>query len=220
VTPDRIGDLARKIWNYHQLNHELAHADAILVLCSHDLTVAERGADLALAGWAPLLIFSGGSGAITRDLWKEPEADRFATIARAKGVARDRILIERRSTNTGDNVQFTKQLLAERGVDPQRFIVVQKPYMERRSYATFKHHWPEKDLIVTSPQLSFDEYLSRYANGSLSSEDVIAIMVGDLQRIRVYPAKGFQIPQDIPDDVWDAFEELVRAGFDKYLIRA
>ena len=44
-------------------------------------------------------------------------------------------------------------------------------------------------------------------------------MVGDLQRIREYPAKGFQIPQDIPDDVWSAFEELVSAGYDKYLIR-
>ena len=37
-------------------------------------------------------------------------------------------------------------------------------------------------------------------------------MVGDLQRIRVYAERGFQIPQEIPDDVWLAYEELVRAG--------
>jgi hypothetical protein len=43
-------------------------------------------------------------------------------------------------------------------------------------------------------------------------------MVGDLQRLRVYPEKGFQIPQEIPADVWAAYEELVRAGYDKYLI--
>jgi hypothetical protein len=43
-------------------------------------------------------------------------------------------------------------------------------------------------------------------------------MVGDLQRIRLYPEKGFQIHQDIPDDVWDAYEELVKAGYTKYLI--
>jgi hypothetical protein len=52
----------------------------------------------------------------------------------------------------------------------------------------------------------------------LSPDDVVAIMVGDLQRIRCYPAKGFQIHQDIPDDVWRAYEELVKAGYDKYLI--
>jgi uncharacterized SAM-binding protein YcdF (DUF218 family) len=218
VTPDHIRDLARTIWNYHKLNHELAHADAILVLCSHDTAVAVRGAELLLAGWAPLLIFSGGLGAITRQLWNEPEADTFAAIAIDMGVPRDQMLIERRSTNTGENVLFTKQLLDGQGIDAQQFILVQKPYMERRSYATFKRRWPEKDVIVTSPQVSFDDYLSGYANRSLSSDDVIAIMVGDLQRIRLYPARGFQIPQDIPDEVWAAFEALVRAGYDEYLI--
>jgi uncharacterized SAM-binding protein YcdF (DUF218 family) len=220
VTPNRVRELARTIWNYHQLNHELSRADAILVLCSHDTAVAARGAELALAGWAPLLIFSGGLGAITRQLWREPEAETFAAIAIEMGVPRDRILIENQSTNTGENVLFTKRLLADRRIDAHRFILVQKPYMERRSYATFKRHWPEKDAIVTSPRVSFDEYLSGYSNQALSSDDVIAIMVGDLQRIRLYPAKGFQIPQDIPADVWDAFEELVRAGYDKYLITA
>jgi uncharacterized SAM-binding protein YcdF (DUF218 family) len=220
VTPERIRDLAHTIWNYHQLHHELAKADAILVLCSHDTAVAVRGAELFLAGWAPLLVFSGGLGAITRRLWHEPEADKFAGIAIEMGVPRDRILIENRSTNTGENVLFTKELLAARRLDPQRFILVQKPYMERRSYATFKRHWPEKDVIVTSPRVSFDEYVSSYSNHTLSSHDVIAIMVGDLQRIRLYPTKGFQIPQDIPDEVWSAFEELVGAGYDKYLISA
>lgn len=113
---------------------------------------------------------------------------------------------------------FTRRLLDDRQLSPQRFILVQKPYMERRSYATFKQRWPEKDVVVTSPQVSFDEYLNRYSNTSLSSDDVVAIMVGDLQRIRVYAERGFQIPQDVPDDVWQAFEELVRAGYSKYLV--
>jgi len=135
------------------------------------------------------------------------------------GVPRERLLIENRSTNTGENVVFTKQLLADRGLAPQTFIVVHKPYMERRAYATFKRRWPEKDIVVTSPQVSFDDYLERYSNAALSSNDVIAIMVGDLQRIRVYPERGWQIPQEIPDDVWAAFEALVAAGYDKYLVK-
>src|SRR5262245_21763466 len=81
MTPSQIRELARTIWQYHQLNHQLALADAILVLCSHDTAVAGRGAELLLAGWAPLLIFSGGLGAITRHLWHEAEADTFARIA-------------------------------------------------------------------------------------------------------------------------------------------
>jgi hypothetical protein len=48
---------------------------------------------------------------------------------------------------------------------------------------------------------------------------VIAIMVGDLQRIRDYPARGFQIAQDIPANVLDAFETLVGLGYDTHLAR-
>jgi uncharacterized SAM-binding protein YcdF (DUF218 family) len=216
---DRVRVLAEKIWHYHQMQHPLERADAILVLCSYDTAVAERGAQLFLERWAPLLIFSGGFGAITKRLWDEPEADQFARIAIGMGVPAERIVVENRSTNTGENVEFTKQLLAERGIDPASFILVQKPYMERRSYATFTKRWPEKRAIVTSPRASFDEYLARYSNDALSPDEVISIMVGDLQRIREYPSRGFQIPQEIPADVWDAFEELVRAGYDTHLAR-
>lgn len=214
----RIRRLVEKLWNYHQLNHQLSHADAILVLCSHDTRVAERGAQLYLEGWGPLLILSGGLGTITKHLWKEPEADQFARIAVAMGVPPDSVLIENKSTNTGQNVLFTKQLLADKGVDVRRCIVVQKPYMERRSYATFKKVWPEKEVIVTSPRVTLDEYLGAYSNEALSTDDVIDIMVGDLQRIQLYPGKGFQIAQEIPDDVWHAYEELVRAGYDARLV--
>jgi uncharacterized SAM-binding protein YcdF (DUF218 family) len=217
---ERLRPFVEKIWRYHQLNHELAKADVILVLCSHDTVVAERGAQLFLEGWAPLLVFSGGLGSITRRVWSEPEADRFAQIAIGLGVPRTSILVENQSTNTGENIQFTRKLLTERQLDPQRCIVVQKPYMERRSYATFKKLWPEMDLIVTSPRVSLDAYLSRYSLATLSRDDVISIMVGDLQRIRLYPARGFQIPQDIPNDVWDAYEQLVAAGYDRHLVHS
>ena len=212
--------LAEKIWDYHLMKHQVAKADAILVLCSHDERVAERGAQLFLEGWAPLIIFSGGHGSITKSLWSEPEAERFARIAMSLGVPREGILIEAHSTNTGENISFTKRLLADKDLNPHRFIIVQKPYMERRSYATFRKLWPEKDLVVTSPQVSFRNYLAEYANRSLSVCDVVSIMVGDLQRIKLYPARGFQIEQEIPDEVWEAFEALIRAGYDKYLIQA
>ena len=211
--------LAEKIWDYHLMKHQVAKADAIMVLCSHDERVAERAAQLFLEGWAPLIIFSGGHGAITRSLWSEPEAERFARIAMSLNVPRESILIESQSTNTGENIAFTKRLLADKVLNPQRFIVVQKPYMERRSYATFRKLWPEKELVVTSPQVSFQSYLAEYTNRSLSAADVVGIMVGDLQRIKLYPARGYQIEQEIPDEVWAAFGALVRAGYDKYLIQ-
>lgn len=215
---NRTQILAEKLWQYHLMKHQLETADALLVLCSHDKKVAATGAQLFLEGWAPLLIFAGGLGSVTRNMWTEPEADQFAKTAIDMGVPSEKILIENRSTNTGENILFTKQLLAEKQIDPQRFILVQKPYMERRSFATFRKVWPEKEVLVTSAQVSFEEYLDSYANEELSKDDVINIMVGDLQRIKLYPMKGFQIHQEIPHDVWSAYEELVNAGYNQRLV--
>ena len=206
--------LAKKIWDYHHVHHTLVKSDCILALGSHDTRVADHAAALYLEGWAPLLIFAGGLGRLTEGMWTEPEADLFARIAIEKGVPKEAIRIENRSTNTGENIQLVQQLLKKEGIDPQSFILVQKPYMERRTFATFAKNWPGKHFVVTSPQLSFEEY----PTNDIPLENVIQIMVGDLQRIKLYPEKGFQVYQEIPADVWQAYERLVALGFDKQLI--
>ncbi|MEK7480765.1 MAG: YdcF family protein [Patescibacteria group bacterium] len=214
---DNVDKLAHIVWDYHHMNHELRKADCIFVLGSHDTRVAEQGARLFLEGWAPIVLFSGGI-AHENDLlatnWKKPEAEVFADIVMKMGVPQERILIENKAKNVGENVAFTKKLLEERYINIKSIIAVQKPYMERRTYATIKEIWPEMDCIVTSPQISFAEYPTE----TISKNDVINIMVGDLQRIRLYPAKGFQIYQEIPDEVWNAYEQLCKLGFTKHLI--
>lgn len=207
--------LAQQLWDYHHMQHQLEKADCILALGSHDLRVADRAAELYLQGWAPLVIMSGGLGNLTQNMWTESEADQFAAIAIRKGVPEKAILVENKSTNTGENIVFTQQLLQQKNLTPHKFIVVQKPYMERRSYATFKKHWPDKDLIVTSPQISFTDY----PNDKIPLERVINIMVGDMQRIKEYPAKGFQVYQEIPAQVLSAYEKLVDLGFNQHLIK-
>jgi len=209
-------ELAQIIWDYHHMHHPLQPADCILVLGSHDTRVAERGAQLLLDGYAPLILFSGGLGRLTEGLWTEPEADRFAAIARQMGVAEHQILVENRSTNTGENIALAYELLLKNGVKVNQLILVQKPYMERRTYATFMKQWPGDPvgIAVTSPQLSFQEY----TRGSIATEEVIHIMIGDLQRIHLYPRKGYQIDQVIPMEVWEAYQTLIRKGYTHHLI--
>jgi len=209
-----IDELAQIIWDYHHLNHKLEKSDLILALGSNDLRVAEHAADLYLQGWSDRLMFSGNVGALTRGKFAKPEAETFADIALGKGVPRSAILIEPESTNTGENIAFSRRILAKRELEPGKIIVVQKPYMERRAYATFVKNWPGKQVIVSSPPISFDDYFTE----ALPKDLVINIMVGDLQRIREYPAKGFQIEQEIPAEVWRAYEQLIALGYDKHLI--
>ncbi len=209
-----IDDWARILWDYHHVGHTLEKADCIIVLGSHDTRVAERGAEVLLEGWAPLLVCSGHLGALTRQMWTRSEAEIFADVAAARGVPRDRILIESRSANTGENVDFSRQLLAERGLRPRKAIAVQKPYMERRTFATFGQRWPELEVVVTSPQITFDDY----PTAEIRKDDVIHIMVGDMQRLIVYGRKGWSAPQDVPPVVLEAYERLVAAGYSRRLL--
>jgi uncharacterized SAM-binding protein YcdF (DUF218 family) len=205
------------IWSYLQLNHDASTpADAILVLGSNDERVAHRGIDLFLAGVAPTLLFSGGVGALTAGQYGGlSEAEFFARLARARGVPDSSILVEGASTNTGENIRFSRALLEARGVRCAEILLVQKPFMERRTLATFLAQWgaaPVPAIRVTSPRLSLDEYPLPHVH-RLALADVIETMMGDLQRIAIYPARGFQVFMEIPQSVWDSLRLLIREGF-------
>lgn len=213
-----VDDHAKVVFNYMLLNMPIEKVDAILGLGSSESRVADRASQLFLDGYSELLIFSGGYGKITQHSNKITEAELFKNIATANGVPEDKILIENKSTNTGENIRFTQELLKSKSIQPKSLIVVTKPYMERRAYATFKKQWTggSTKLIVTSPALGYDEM---FTNAS-SKEQFINIMVGDLQRIKVFPSLGFQIEQDIPDNVWQSFNALVKNGYTKHLIKS
>lgn len=69
-------------------------------------------------------------------------------------------------------------------------------------------------MTITSPQMTFVEQMQGGIRENLSHE-----MVGDVQRMKLYPERGFQIVQEVPTDVWNAFEELVAKGYDKHLLK-
>ncbi|WP_413522577.1 YdcF family protein [Photobacterium phosphoreum] len=211
--PSGIYRSAKIVWDYHLLHQPLVKSDCLFVLCSNDIRVAEHAAQLFLQGYAPYIVFSGNVGDITQGLFPCSEAEHFANIARGMGVPNDCIYIEPLATNTGDNIIKTRLLLDAKQLNPQRFILVQKMFMERRTLATFEKQWPNKSALVTSPPLMFDEF----ANDVISYGDLVNVMVGDLQRIRYYPALGFSTEQTMPQSVWQAYQHLVAVGFDDHL---
>lgn len=205
-------DLAQIIWDYHHMNHKIVKSDLVVVLGSHDESVAKKGAELIIKGFAPFILFSGGLGKITKEIWNITEAEKFAQIAIDMGISKENIIIEKDSSNTGENVIFTRNLVEKLEIKCHRIIAVHKPYMERRTFATFKNFWPDVELLVTSPGLSMKEYLDNYPIWGISKNDILGIMLGDLKRIMIYPQKGFQIPQEVPHYVMKAYEELVESG--------
>lgn len=208
-------DLAQVLLDYHRLRQVIGHADCIIALGSSDPRVADRAAELFQEGRAPLLVVTGNCGALTKGMYETTEAEAFAKIARERGVPESCILLEKRATNTGENVRFSRELLESNRLAIHSAIAVQKPYMERRTLATFQRVWPELDVRVTSPQLSFEELTLPW----LPQRRVIEVIVGDLQRIVEYPKLGFQTAQPVPPEVMAAFEVLVARGYTGHLMK-
>jgi uncharacterized SAM-binding protein YcdF (DUF218 family) len=208
-------DCARVLWNYHHLDLGLHPCDFVLALGSHDDRVGREAARLVLKGFAPLLIPSGGFGKVTQTIWGITEGERFAEIARELGVEKSKILVENTASNTGENITKTRELLQKQGLHVRNGILVTKPYMRRRAYATASKQWPEMEWLVSSPALSFEEYPDQ----DVPERRMIELMVGDLQRIKLYAERGYQIPQEIPQTTWKCYEDLVQLGFDKYVIK-
>jgi len=211
-------DLATILWNYLKLNHDTKKVDAIIVFGNHDLLTAYRGIELYKENLAPLLVFTGGLGRVTEDMWDETEARKFLKIAMDAGVDRQNIRIEEKSTNTGENIVYTKKMLEKENITVQSVIAVHKPYMERRTYAAMQRFWPEIEVVVASSNLSFNNYLHALTMQGFSEKHTIEMIVGDFQRIDLYAKNGYQIQQTIPKCAWDAYAELVRLGYNKYVL--
>ncbi|EKY4875531.1 YdcF family protein [Vibrio alginolyticus] len=197
------------LWDYMQLKHELK----LFVMCSNDVRVAEHAAKLYHQKLAPLIVFSGGEGRFTDGLFEKSEAETFAEIAKMSGVPSEAILLETESTNSGENVRFTEQRLKEEGKQCSSFILVQKPFMERRAIATFEKQWqsPYTQLQVSSAALPFFEYI----NEDMPLMMVLEALMEDFSRVKSYPEKGFQTEQNIPQQVESSYQVLLeRFGFD------
>ncbi|MGY6026890.1 YdcF family protein [Streptomyces spinosirectus] len=183
-------------------------------LGSHDLGVATAAAGLYRGGLFPVVVFSGGNSATTRARFPRGEAVHYREHALGPGVPDGAILVEPRAANTGQNVTFSRELLAEAGVQVESLLLIFKPYMERRSYATCRRLWPEAEVVCACEPLGLDDYIKSIGDEKL----VVDMLVGDLQRVIEYPKLGFAVEQDVPGDVYDAYVRLRGAGFDSRLI--
>ena len=207
------------IWDYLCLHQAPAKADVIVGFGNFNTDIARRAAELYHQGLAPKILFTGGLGRNTEGLLPEPEAVRFAKVAMECGVPEEDIIQEDKSTNTKENILFTRDKLEELGLPHGHILGVHQPFMERRINAAMGVYWPEQSFSVTCPQVTIPEYLRRAKEQGISENASISVIVGDFQRIELYAKLGYQLPQEIPNDAWDAFHALVAMGYDKQLAK-
>ena len=207
------------IWDYLGLHQEPVKADVIVGFGNFNTDIARRAAELYHRGYAPKILFTGGLGRNTEGMLPEPEAVRFAKVAMECGVPEEDIILEDKSRNTKENIEFTKALLEERDIPHTHILGVHQPFMERRIVAAMGVYWPEQSFTVTSPQVTIPQYLERAKEQGITENASVSVIVGDFQRIELYAKLGYQLPQYIPEEAWEAYHQLVAMGFDKQLAK-
>jgi len=222
VTKDDL-KLANIIWDYMNVNNpDPPISDIILCLGSIDTLPAEKSAELYLKGKAPLIVFSGKSGRNSKYLKSnKSEAQILANVAIKKGVPQEAILIEEKSTNTGQNFRYSKNLLAMKGIKVKRLIVSHMPSSLKRDYLIFKKQWrePQPEIFMVSPDIPLEKYYERGFSGKFTLKEVIKDMLGDFQRIKVGFDKGHSAYEEIPEKIKNIYYKLVEKNYTKQLIK-
>ncbi len=182
----------------YELNQHTGYTcvDALLAYGCDLTEVPELAAKAFHKNLCKRIVFSGGTGHGTEGLRKNAytkykmecadisEAEIMAEIAvRFLRVPNENVLIEKCSTNSGENARFSMNLLRQKGVEPKSILLLQDPMMQLRShlstlkvipsgcillsYAPFiplsgqKRPWPDErfyDLVLREiPRINDDE---------------------------------------------------------------
>ena len=131
----------RGIYNFLSPSDSVSKADLIIGFGHFDMRIVDHCAQLFEKKFAPNIIFSGGVGAGSAD-FTNPEAIEFRNYLHEKypNIPLSNVLIESNSTNTGENVRFTIEILKKKGLlnGVKRVILVATPTRQLRVLLTAK----------------------------------------------------------------------------------
>ncbi len=211
--PEGVAADAEILWDFHHLGHQLETCAVGLGLGSPDLEVATFTVELFKRGLFPLIVFSGATSPVTRDRFPHGEALQYRDEALRLGVPEDVIVLETRATSTEENVVFTRELLAQRGIAIDSALFICRPSQERRAYLLAARLWPGPRIICTSPPMTLRDYFVTRG----SPKAVIDMLVGDTQRVIADPAVVHG-EVSVPESVGGAYQRLIDAGFTSRLM--
>jgi uncharacterized SAM-binding protein YcdF (DUF218 family) len=176
-------------------------ADLLILLGNSLLGVTEAAAAAFKAGFAEQFMIVGGIGHSTSYLIQSigqndayrtisttgrTEADMLLEVAvRAAGIDPGVVLLERQSTNCGNNATNARDVLLNRGYGasmPQTIVLMQDPTMQRRSHASFAQAWAElaeRESLSWRPRfVSYAAFIPQVAVNGQGELTVVAPAAG------------------------------------------
>ena len=126
------------IGHFLEITDPLAKADAIVAISGDTGARANTAIALWKQGYAPLLIFSGGS----QDPKSVASAELMKRTAVAAGVPVSAIAVEGSAATTEENAARVAELMSARGL--RSAILVTSPYHQRRAAILFEREFERR----------------------------------------------------------------------------
>ncbi len=174
----------KKITEYIFLESKPQKADLAFVFGTRHKEAIAKAYKLYNSKLVTKILVSGGINRVTG----ENEAQKMSRELIKLGVDKDDIFLEDKSTNSLENVLFSKKLIKEKiGFDNiKKIVAVVKHYHSRRALMTFKKHFPESVKIILT---AYNIYGFAKNNWHKTTEGKRKVM-GELDKIKKYLLKG------------------------------
>jgi uncharacterized SAM-binding protein YcdF (DUF218 family) len=127
-----IAAQAKRVYEYLSEEDTPTTADIIITPGSKATARAEKAIELYLKGYAPKILFTGGSPLYEKG---QSEAKIYKQIAVKAGVPEEVIMTETKSITVADNIRSSLNLLDTQHFSYKSIIIVNSPYTQRRSYS-------------------------------------------------------------------------------------
>lgn len=173
-----------EITKYIFLKSNPQKADLAFVFGTRYQEATSKAYELYRDKLVPLMLVCGGINRITG----ENEALAMSKKLINLGVKQKDLLLEKKSTNTLENVVFSKQLLDKKvGLnDIKKIIAVVKNYHSRRALMTLKKYFPNNIEIIPVTYDVFGFTETNWFESEIGTEKVS----GEMDRIQKYLKKG------------------------------
>jgi hypothetical protein len=199
---DQVRQALETLIPFLAITDDIPSADLMVVLGSNYMDVPNHAAQLYKQGYASQLLFSGKRGRLSEGIPEHlTEAEFFRDLALRAGVPPSAILLETKSTNMLQNIQFTIEPVSKHG----RVMLVTQPVLQRRAWATAQKWWPSQTAIVNCPP----PWRPTFQTAGWSELLGLArLAVGEIERLPEYGKKGDLAPQIITLAVFEAYRRV------------
>lgn len=140
-------EVCNSVYDYLTEEDVPENADFIFVFGAKTPLRIEKATELYQQGLSKNIIVSGRGPFYSEDN-SVTEAEKYAHIAKEKGVPESAIIIENKSITIPDNVRGSLNLLDEKGISYSSIILVNSPYTQRRGWAHFKKYLPDNIKLI------------------------------------------------------------------------